>query len=101
MMSTPPTVRGAYLDWVEEQIENFKESIPRADLLALAEDVVNNLRVDQEGQYQLTEILLCTAVDRKIFRLLKLPSYQTWRKSRSPGNQPAPLPPAGEGLSAS
>ncbi len=87
-MSTPASVRGAYLEWVEEQIENYKESIPRADLLSLAEDVVNDLRVDQEGQYQLTEILLCTAVDRKIFRLLKLPGYQSWRQSRRSAKPP-------------
>lgn len=73
------SLRRSYLDWVEEQIEAYKESVSRADLLRLADQVVEDLRVTQRGQYQLTEVLLCTAVDRTIFRLLRLPGYQTWR----------------------
>lgn len=60
------------------QIESYKESVPRSDLLGLADQVVEELRVDKEGQYQLTELLLCNAVDRKIFRLLRLPGYRSW-----------------------
>ena len=30
------------------------------------------------GQYQLTELLLLEAVDRRIFRLLNLPGYRRW-----------------------
>jgi hypothetical protein len=71
-------MRRSYLEWVEAQIESYKESVPRADLLGLADEVVEELRVDPEGQYQLTELLLCTAVDRKIFRLLRLPGYRSW-----------------------
>ncbi|CAN5666959.1 hypothetical protein BH23GEM6_BH23GEM6_20680 [soil metagenome] len=71
-------MRRSYLDWVEAQIESYKESVPRSDLLGLADTVIEELRVDQEGQYQLTELLLCTAVDRKIFRLLRLPGYRSW-----------------------
>lgn len=76
----PPagSLRRAYLEWVEEQIEDFKESVSRADLLHLADEVVEELRMTHQGQYQLTELLLWAAVDRKIFRLLKLPGYRTW-----------------------
>lgn len=71
-------MRRSYLEWVESQIEAYKESVPRADLLGLADEVIEELRVNREGQYQLTELLLCTAVDRKIFRLLGLPGYRSW-----------------------
>ena len=76
--ATPRSLRRAYVEWVEEQIEEFKERIPRAQLLAMADEVVTELRVDGGGQYQLTEILLCNAMDRRIFRMLKLPGYRAW-----------------------
>jgi hypothetical protein len=72
------SLRRAYVDWVEEQIEEFKDTIPRSQLLQLADEVVTGLRVDKDGQYQLTEILLCNAMDRRIFRMLKLPGYRAW-----------------------
>jgi hypothetical protein len=79
------TLRRQYLEWVEEQIEEYKDSVSRADLLRLAEEVCEDLGQDAEGQYQLTEVLLCTAVDRKIFRMLKLPGYRAWRMARRNG----------------
>lgn len=72
------SLRRAYVEWVEEQIEEFKDTIPRSQLLQLADEVVTGLRVDKDGQYQLTEILLCNAMDRRIFRMLKLPGYRAW-----------------------
>jgi hypothetical protein len=76
------SLRRSYIEWVEEQIEEFKETVSRADLLRLADEACEELRVNQQGQYQLTELLLCTAVDRKIFRMLGLPGYRTWCGSR-------------------
>lgn len=74
--------RQAYLEWVEEQVESFKENIPRSELLCFADEVVSDLRVTRGGQYQLTEVLLCAAIDRRIFRALKLPSYREWLRER-------------------
>lgn len=76
--SSKRSLRLAYLEWAEEQIEAYKESVPRSELLSLADQVVEELRIDREGQYQLTELLLLEAVDRRIFRMLKLPDYRTW-----------------------
>ena len=81
-MNSPRLLRRAYVEWVEEQIEEFKEQIPRAKLLALADEVVTELRVNDAGQYQLTEILLCNAMDRRILRMLKLPGYRAWCAQR-------------------
>ncbi|HEX2189589.1 MAG TPA: hypothetical protein VHG51_11855 [Longimicrobiaceae bacterium] len=105
---SPRSLRRAYLDWVEEQVEAFKDSVPRGDLLRLADEVVTDLRVSAEGQYQLTELLLCTAIDRRIVRMLKLPGYRAWcaeRRERASRSRavvsaapaaPAPVPPAPE-----
>jgi hypothetical protein len=75
---TSPSRRRAYVEWVEEQIEAYKESVSRSELLGVADEVVADLRVNSRGQYQLTELLLAEAVDRKIFRMLKLPGYRSW-----------------------
>lgn len=73
-------MRQRYLEWVEQQIEAYKETISRDELLSLADTVVSELRVNRRGQYQLTEVLLCDAVDRKIYDILRLPSYRVWRQ---------------------
>jgi hypothetical protein len=93
-VTKPPTrsLRRLYLEWVEEEIERYKEQVPRSELLALADQVVEELRVNPRGQYQITELLLCDAVDRKLFRMLKLPGYRTW----AAGYQVAPEEPSRE-----
>ena len=73
-----PALRQIYLEWVEDQIEEFKDSVSRSDLLRIADEAVDELRVNRQGQYQLTEILLWHAVDRKIFKMLKLPGFRIW-----------------------
>lgn len=86
------SLRPAYLEWVEEQIESYKETVPRSDLLCLADEVVEELRVNRQGQYQLTEVLLLEAVDRRIFRMLDLPDFKSWcaRPPRPAADQPTP-----------
>lgn len=75
---SPRSLRRAYVEWVGEQIEEFKDRIPRSQLLALADEVVTELRMRPDGQYQLTELLLCNAMDRRILRMLRLPGYRAW-----------------------
>lgn len=75
---SPRSLRRAYVDWVEAQIEDYKDRIPRGELLALADEVIRDLQVSPSGQYQLTEMLLCHAIDRRLFRTLKLPGYRAW-----------------------
>lgn len=86
--------RREYLEWIEEQLENFKDSIPRSDLLRIADEAVRELPVTGQGQYQLTEVLLSDAVDRRLARLLKLPTYRSWRTARRKGRIPPPGPAA-------
>lgn len=82
---------------MEEQIEAFKESVSRSELLGVADEVVAELRVNTRGQYQLTELLLSEAVDRKIFRMLKLPTYRSWAADHpAPPRAEPTRPPADE-----
>lgn len=85
--NSAPSLRQVYELWVEDQIEEYKDSVPRADLLRLADEVCEEVRVNQKGQYQITEVILCDAVDRKIFNLLKLPGYRTWCRARRAGRR--------------
>lgn len=89
---SPRTLRRAYLEWVEEQVEEFKDRIPRSQLLAIADEVVTELRMTRGGQYQLTELLLCTAMDRHLIRMLKLPGYRAWCAQRKAAEPPQPDP---------
>ena len=66
--------------FVEEEIENYKESIPRDALLSIGDEAVAVL--SEQPQLALTELLLAEEVDRLIFRRLRLPSYQSWRRRR-------------------
>src|SRR5689334_21228883 len=74
------SLKHEYELFVEEEIENYKESIPRSALLSIGDDAVAVL--SEQPQLALTELLLAEEVDRLIFRRLRLPSYQTWRRRR-------------------
>jgi len=87
---SPRSLRRAYLEWVEERVEEFKDAIPRSRLLNIADEVVGDLRLSRGGQYQLTEVLLCDAMNRHLFQLLKLPGYRAWCEQRATeGDAPA------------
>lgn len=74
------SLRHEYEVFVEEEIENYKESIPRNALLSIGDEAVAAL--SQQSQLVLTELMLAEEVDRIIFRRLRLPSYQTWKRRR-------------------
>lgn len=69
------------MDWVEEQIEEYKTTLTHDELLDLAEEAIARLHASNDAQYQLTEMLLCDAVDGLIFERLKLPDYRQWSRA--------------------
>ena len=69
-----------YALYLEQEIENYKESVSRTVLLTIGDDAVRALATQQ--QFALTELLLCDEVDKIIFKRLRLSSYATWRKNR-------------------
>lgn len=74
------SLRHEYELYVEEEIENYKESIPRSALLSIGDEAVS--RLSSGDQILLTELLLCDEVNRIIFKRLRLPRYETWRRKR-------------------
>jgi hypothetical protein len=74
------SLRHEYELFVEQEIENYKESVPRSVLLSIGDEAVAALSA--EPQLALTELLLCEEVDRIIVRRLRLPSYESWRRRR-------------------
>ncbi len=81
MTPLPSISRPAYNDWVEDQIEDYKSSLTRDELLDLAEIAVERITQNPDGQYALTEILLRDAVDALILEKLNLPSFRQWRRA--------------------
>jgi DNA-binding MarR family transcriptional regulator len=67
-----------YEDYIEREIEHYKESVPRHKLLGIGDEAVREL--GEQPQFALTELLLWEMVDRIIMRRLRLPTYQTWRR---------------------
>jgi hypothetical protein len=81
MMSTPTrSLKYEYAIYVDREIEHYKDSIPRSSLLKLADDAV--AQMTQGAQLELSELVLCDAVNEQIMRRLKLPTYVRWRRNR-------------------
>lgn len=77
---TTRSLKYEYSLFIEQEIENYKESIPRSALLAIGDEAAT--RIASEAQFALTELLLCEEVDRIIRKRLRLPRYDAWRKKR-------------------
>jgi hypothetical protein len=69
-----------YERYVEQEIEAYKESVPRSVLLSIGDEAVAALARDE--QFTLTELIVWEEVDRIIARRLRLPSATTWRRRR-------------------
>jgi hypothetical protein len=80
MTAPAQTPRQRYHAWIEEQIEECKAGLTRDELLDLAEVAVAQLFDSPDGQYPLTEILLCDAVDRLLLARLSLPDFRQWQR---------------------
>ena len=80
-MTTPAeTPRQRYQAWVEEQLEDYKAGLTRDELLDLAETAVEELFEAPDGQYPLTEMLLCDVVDRLLLVRMGLPDFKQWQR---------------------
>jgi hypothetical protein len=74
------SLRHEYELYVENEIEAYKESLPRSTILKLGDEAVGTLR--DAPQLALTELVVWEEVDRIIFKRLRLVSYSTWRRKR-------------------
>jgi|SRR5664279_4585762 len=80
MAQRQQSLKHEYEIFVEREIENYKESVPRRVILAIGDEAVKSL--EEAAQLALTEMLLCAEVDRIVKARLRLPSYDAWRKRR-------------------
>jgi hypothetical protein len=74
-------LRQEYEEFLFQRIEEYKNSLSRAELLEIGDEAVRELEVAAADQYLLTEVLLLEHVDRIITRRLRLPSFQRWSRS--------------------
>jgi hypothetical protein len=75
---SPRSLRSEYEEFIEQRIEEYKDGLPRASILGIGDEAVQELA--RTEQYQLTEVLLQEQVDAIIRRRLRLPSYRRWRE---------------------
>src|SRR5687767_11477720 len=80
MPHRPRSLKHEYELYIDREIEDYKESIPRHTLLSIGDEAVQAL--DAQQQIALTELLLCDEVDRIIRARLRVPAFVTWRRRR-------------------
>jgi hypothetical protein len=78
--SAPRSLRHEYELFVENEIENYKESVSRAAILTIGDEAAATLRSAE--QFVMDELMLCEEVDRIIRKRLRIPAYATWRRKR-------------------
>src|SRR4051812_15583658 len=79
-LRTTHSLRHEYELYVEREIEDYKESVPRSVILSIGDEAVASLRAQE--QMALDEMVLWDEVDRIIKLRLRIPTYQTWRRRR-------------------
>lgn len=66
--------------YVEREIEEYKDSIPRSAILSIGDEAVAALRAQEQVVFN--ELVLWDEVDRIIRKRLNIPAYATWRRKR-------------------
>ena len=72
------SIRAEYDHFIEQRIEEYKDSLPRGEILAIGDEAMTEL--SDALQFQLTEVVLREQVDAIIRKRLKLPSFRRWRE---------------------
>lgn len=76
----PRSLKHEYELYVENEIENYKESVSRSAILKIGDEAAASLRAGD--QFTMDELLLWAEVDRIIRKRLRIPAYATWRRKR-------------------
>jgi tellurite resistance protein TehB len=76
----PRSLKHEYELYVENEIENYKESVSRSAILKIGDEAAAALRAGE--QFAMNELLLWAEVDRIIRKRLRIPAYETWRRKR-------------------
>jgi hypothetical protein len=78
--SARTSLRHQYEQYVEREIEVYKDRVSRSAILKIADDAVRRLCAAE--QVTLNELVLCDEVDRIIAQRLRLPAFTTWARRR-------------------
>lgn len=78
--ASPRSLRAEYQQFVEREIEDYKNSVSTPFLHSIATEAARAL--DEGAQLGMREVMLADEVDRIIAKRLRLPSYETWRRRR-------------------
>jgi hypothetical protein len=76
----PRSLKQEYQEFILQRLEEYKNTVPRTELLKVGDEAVRELQASAQDQYLLTEVLLLEHVDRIIARRLRLPSFPRWRQ---------------------
>ncbi len=76
--SSPRSLRAEYQQFVEREIEDYKNSVSTLFLHSIATEAARAL--DENAQLGMREVMLADEVDRIIAKRLRLPTYETWRR---------------------
>ena len=74
------SLKHEYELYVEREIEDYKDSIPRSAILSIGDEAVARLRAQEQVAFD--ELVLWDEVDRIITNRLRIPTYATWKKRR-------------------
>lgn len=77
---SPRSLRHEYELYVENEIENYKDSVPRFALLTIGDEAAAELRAQE--QVNMDELLLWAEVDKIIRKRLRIPTFRTWQRRR-------------------
>ena len=77
---SPRSLKQEYQEFLLQRLEEYKNALPRAELLQIGDEAVRELQANSQDQYLLTEVLLLEHVDRIIAQRLRLPSFSRWRQ---------------------
>jgi hypothetical protein len=77
-MNQHRSLRHQYDLYVEREIEDYKDAVPRSVLLGIGDEAVKSLAA--QSQMALTELVLWEEVDRIIKHRLGLPDFRLWRR---------------------
>jgi hypothetical protein len=66
--------------YVEREIEDYKDSIPRSAILSIGDEAVAKLRAQEQAAFD--ELVLWDEVDRIITSRLRIPNYTSWKRRR-------------------
>jgi hypothetical protein len=74
------SLKHEYELYVEQEVENYKNLIPRSQLLSIADEAVAILLAAEQAT--IAELVLTAEVDRLIIKRLQLPTFRTWCRLR-------------------